>query len=132
MKKTPDATKDKILSTSIPLFAKDGYDKVSMRQIADSVGIKASSLYYHFSNKEALYLEALTQAFSRYATFINNPSNREAPPLKRLEQLLLQLCTLVHSDTDFRILMQRELLSGNKERLKQLAEMLFGSFFSLL
>src|SRR4051812_20150459 len=36
------------------LFAKHGYRAVGMRAIADAVGIRTSSLYYHFASKEQI------------------------------------------------------------------------------
>ena len=47
-------TKDKILDVSIDLFSKYGYDGVSVRQIAREVGIRESSIYNHYSNKQAI------------------------------------------------------------------------------
>lgn len=68
-----------ILEAAARLFAIRGYAGVSMRDIASEVGIKESSLYNHFSGKEAI-LEAL------YAEFINNvpltrPSDAEIDKL---------------------------------------------------
>lgn len=55
-------TSERILDCAIELFAERGYDGVSMRQIAAAVGIKASSLYKHFLNKEAI-LESVFEQF---------------------------------------------------------------------
>jgi len=52
-------TKERILMTSTILFARKGYAAVSMRDIATAAGIKPSSLYNHFENKENLWAEAL-------------------------------------------------------------------------
>lgn len=46
--------KDKIFNVSIDLFSKYGYDGVSIRKIAGEVGIKESSIYNHYSSKEAI------------------------------------------------------------------------------
>ncbi|MFD2445552.1 TetR/AcrR family transcriptional regulator [Bacillus sp. CGMCC 1.16607] len=45
-------TKNLILHTAIDLFSQRGYRGVSIRQITGQVGIKESSLYKHFKNKE--------------------------------------------------------------------------------
>jgi AcrR family transcriptional regulator len=45
------STKEKIINTAILLFSDSGYDNVSMRNIAAQVGIKAASIYNHFSSK---------------------------------------------------------------------------------
>ncbi|MEE0420859.1 MAG: TetR/AcrR family transcriptional regulator [Lachnospiraceae bacterium] len=48
-------TKEKIIHEALRLFSKKGYDAVSVRDIAGAVGIKESSLYYHFRNKQELF-----------------------------------------------------------------------------
>jgi AcrR family transcriptional regulator len=55
-------TKEKIFHVSIDLFSKYGYDGVSVRQIAGEVGIKESSIYNHYSNKQ----EILTSILNYY------------------------------------------------------------------
>jgi len=45
-------TKDRILETALLLFATEGYDRVSIRNLADSVGIQPGSLYNHYKGKE--------------------------------------------------------------------------------
>lgn len=59
--------KEKIFQVSIDLFSKYGYDGVSVRQIAREVGIKESSIYNHYSSKQAIlnrileyYVEEMT------------------------------------------------------------------------
>lgn len=53
-------TKERIFDVSIDLFAQKGFDAVTMQEIADAVGIKKASLYYHFSSKEQI-LENILQ-----------------------------------------------------------------------
>ncbi len=53
-------TKEKIFEASLDLFAQNGFDAVSMREIAEAVGIKKASLYSHFSGKDEL-LEKLIE-----------------------------------------------------------------------
>ncbi|MDR0497695.1 MAG: TetR/AcrR family transcriptional regulator [Treponema sp.] len=45
------STKEKILDAAIKLFSSKGYEIVSMRDIAQAVGIKAASIYNHFPAK---------------------------------------------------------------------------------
>ena len=48
-----NATKDKILITAAKMFSERGYDKVTTREIAKSIGINSASIYHHFASKEA-------------------------------------------------------------------------------
>ena len=51
-------TKEKILKTSLKLFASKGYKATTVRDIAGAMGVKQSALYNHFKNKDAI-LETL-------------------------------------------------------------------------
>lgn len=48
-------TKLRIVDCSIELFAKRGYNDVSVRDIARAVGIKDASIYSHFSSKDEIF-----------------------------------------------------------------------------
>ncbi len=122
-------SKAEILAKTIPLFAAAGYSGVSMRQIAQTVGIKAASLYHHFPDKQGLYIEALSQAFSEHADLMRESFVLEAPAEQRLHHLINKLCLLAHEDETFLRLIQREILEGDKERLQLLADNVFGDFF---
>ncbi len=58
-------TKDFILENALDLFAKSGYNSVSIRTIAKSVNIKESSIYYHFKNKQDI-LDSLVDKYERH------------------------------------------------------------------
>ena len=47
-------TKDLILTTSLDLFSKKGFDGVSVRDIAKQVGVRESALYKHFKSKQEI------------------------------------------------------------------------------
>jgi AcrR family transcriptional regulator len=46
--------RDRILTAAIELFAKHGFEAMTMRRLGDAVGLDNSSLYRHFRNKAAL------------------------------------------------------------------------------
>lgn len=48
------STRDRIIEVAIDLIAKNGYSETSIRDIAKNVGIKTSSIYYHFESKETI------------------------------------------------------------------------------
>lgn len=52
-------TKDKILDVALNMFSTRGYSSVSIRDISRAVGIKESSIYYHFTNKQSIFDELL-------------------------------------------------------------------------
>lgn len=48
-------TKEKILVESMKLFSVYGFDSVSIRTIADAVGVRNSALYKHYRNKQEIF-----------------------------------------------------------------------------
>ncbi len=51
--------REAILETSAKLFSQQGYKEVSIRDIAQACGMTNAALYYHFKNKEDLFLAML-------------------------------------------------------------------------
>ena len=48
-------TKQRILTEAVKLFSTEGYEAVTVDQIAAAVGIKAPSLYKHYKNKRDIF-----------------------------------------------------------------------------
>ncbi|TDO45089.1 TetR family transcriptional regulator [Kribbella sp. VKM Ac-2527] len=55
-------TKAEIHRAALELFSVQGYEKTSLREIAEQVGITKASLYYHYSSKQDL-LRAIIGTF---------------------------------------------------------------------
>jgi TetR/AcrR family transcriptional regulator, cholesterol catabolism regulator len=50
----PSPRRDEIVAAAKQLFATNGYDATSIKEIADAVGLLKGSLYYHVSSKEEI------------------------------------------------------------------------------
>ena len=48
-------TKERILMTALQLFAKDGYEAVSVSMIAGALGMTKGALYKHYKNKRDIF-----------------------------------------------------------------------------
>lgn len=59
-------TRKKILAKALKLFSQRGYDAVSVGDIAAAVGVKAPSLYNHFSGKRAIFDAIVEAAAEQY------------------------------------------------------------------
>ncbi len=61
MFKKSDLTKKKLYETALSLFAKEGFEKTTMRQIAKKANVAPGAIYYYFSSKESLIQEYYEQ-----------------------------------------------------------------------
>lgn len=71
-------TKERILKESMKLFSINGFDAVSVRAIANAVGVGNSALYKHFPSKQAIFdaiVEQSEQYFLQYCSYVQNAIN---------------------------------------------------------
>lgn len=54
-----EETRKRILACSLRLFARSGYAAVSMREIAQSVGVGAGAIYNHFETKQHILMAVM-------------------------------------------------------------------------
>ena len=62
-------TKEKIMFAALKLFAKDGYEAVSVSAIAGELGITKGALYKHYKNKQDIFDAVLFASAKRYAAY---------------------------------------------------------------
>ncbi|GIE76942.1 TetR family transcriptional regulator [Actinoplanes philippinensis] len=85
----PDATaREEILDAAAELFAQRGYAATSTRLIAETVGIRQASLYYHFPNKEQILAELLEATVRPSLTYAEELSAKDLPPATALRDLV--------------------------------------------
>ncbi|MFT0213294.1 TetR/AcrR family transcriptional regulator [Pseudomonas sp. F1_0610] len=74
---------ERICAAAVIHFAERGYDAASLNDIAVAVGIRKASLYAHFVNKDALFMEVFNEALQlerNYMSqcFADEPSDAQA------------------------------------------------------
>lgn len=77
----------KILKTARNLFAKEGVEGISMRRVADRVGVTAPAIYRHFDNKNALVQAVVDEGFELLESYLRDASS-DVAPRARLDALL--------------------------------------------
>lgn len=65
-------TKEKILMTAKELFGKNGFDGVSVRDIAQAASVNVASINYHFNNKNTLFQEVFISSHTWLEDEIQN------------------------------------------------------------
>lgn len=71
------STRERIFEAAVHLFATNGYSGTSMRQLGRAVGIKESSLYNHFSGKEAILTAILDYYAAGFREALPSPQEME-------------------------------------------------------
>jgi AcrR family transcriptional regulator len=79
-------TRGRILAAARDMFAREGYDAVTMRAIADSIEYTPTALYHHFPSKQALLTELCERDFGELARHFVGKAVA-ADPLQRLRSV---------------------------------------------
>ncbi len=74
----------KILDAARELFATEGYDKVTMRGIADAIEYSPTTIYLHFEDKAALMLAVCEGGFVEFGASLERTARAAADPLAGL------------------------------------------------
>jgi AcrR family transcriptional regulator len=77
-------TADRIAHVALSILEKEGPEAVSMRRVAQAVGITPMAIYHHFPDRDALLTKITDHEFSKLLTYI------ESHPVRgSLEQRLI-------------------------------------------
>lgn len=114
--------RDDFIAAAKSLFASRGFDGVTMRNIADALGLTQAALYYHFTSKDELYLAVLERTAEGTIANLKAAVKSHRKPVARLRALLTELCQALYEDQDRGRLLLRSLIDEDKERGKVLGE----------
>ena len=81
-----EEVRTRILDAARELFAREGYDAVSMRKIADAIEYSPTAIYVHFKDKAELMRELCLEDFGRMAEE-NRKVFQIADPIERIREL---------------------------------------------
>lgn len=76
-----------ILDTTRKLLVAEGYQNLSMRKIANTIGYSATSIYLHFENKDHLVHTLIEEGMDQLFNVLNYVQTHTADPLDRLKAL---------------------------------------------
>lgn len=121
-----------IIEVAIPYFARDGYDAVSLRDIARTADVTAPTIYIYFEDKRSLYVAACVECLSRSTRRILAGMGTPETPVARLEAFVRSLASALIEDPDTARLFQRELVLEHSDILALVREQAFVEPFDLL
>ena len=84
-----ESVKVTILKEAAALFSEQGYERTSMRSIAERVGVSKPAIYYHFANKQALFEELINTSFEVSKKRMEDIANSDRDPIQQLKDLVI-------------------------------------------
>lgn len=105
MKRTKEEaaiTRRQILKAALRTFSDKGYSDTRLEDVAQEAGVTRGAIYWHFENKEDLYLQLTEELFEKYQRQVHLALAIEGSPLTRIRNLLKELFVMLEEDEEFR------------------------------
>jgi AcrR family transcriptional regulator len=113
-------TRARIQHVALELFAEQGYDKTSLREIAERLDVTKAALYYHFKSKEDIVRSLVEDYFGQMDALIAWAKTQPRTPQTRREILGRYVRIVADGSDVFRMLHHNQAavnsLAAAKER----------------
>jgi AcrR family transcriptional regulator len=136
-------TRSRVQKVALELFAEQGYEKTSLREIAERLGVTKAALYYHFKSKEDI-VHSLTEDHYAQIDELTDWAKTQPPGEQTRHEILDRYVRIIFGGAEvFRFLEQNraamqamehskgDRLARFRSRLDALVELLAGPGASL-
>ncbi len=79
--------RNNILDAANALFLELGYEKTTMRKIAERIEYNPATIYFYYKNKEEIFYALQKRAFSAFYEAFHSVRRSESDPSKRLSKI---------------------------------------------
>lgn len=101
-------TRARIQRVALELFAEQGYETTSLREIAERLDVTKAALYYHFKSKEDIVAGLVGDAYAKIEALIAWAGQQPPTPRARAEILSRYLHLVAGFSSVFRMLHQNQ------------------------
>ena len=113
-------TRSRVQKVALELFAEQGYEKTSLREIAERLGVTKAALYYHFKSKEDIVHSFTDDYFAELDALLDWAKDQPRGDETRRELLDRYVGIVLASNEVFRFLEQNrasvQSMEAGKER----------------
>ncbi|MDA8078803.1 MAG: TetR/AcrR family transcriptional regulator [Nitrospiraceae bacterium] len=89
--KNKEEFRREILNAARGLFINEGYERFSMRRLAEKIDYSATTIYLYFKDKDALLFAICEEFFDRFSAQLDHIRSVSQDPIETLRQALLYL-----------------------------------------
>jgi TetR/AcrR family acrAB operon transcriptional repressor len=90
-KEDSEETKRKIIDAAVELFENQGFVATRIQDIADKMGMSRGAVYWHFKNKDELFMSIFTNFGHRLERLLTESLHHTDSPLQQLRWLLVNI-----------------------------------------
>ena len=110
-----DSKLARIYAATVQVISEKGYDRASMDEIANVSGVAKGTLYYHFKNKEDLFVNMVQKGVNSLTELIRRQIKKAGDPVGKLTLLIREQVGYLRNNDDFCKILLTEVW-GTEER----------------
>ena len=110
-----DASKrERLLGAAIKVFARDGFFKAKVEEIARLAGVATGTTYLYFKNKDDLLISIFEEEMTPIIEKMKTDLGKQKSPQDKIEIFIKRHCQVVEKNPDLALLFEVELRQSNK------------------
>lgn len=129
---TSDNREDQLIKIACRLFAQRGYDRTSLRDIAEEAELTKAALYYYFPQKDALYERIVLTSLRNLIDLVSAAVNQATTPIEKVRAFMLATADYLDENRDAWIAGSDAFWTGTENDRRMLAVGLRDEYEQLL
>lgn len=97
-----------IIQTAAQAFREKGYTAVTMRDLAEEMGIKAASLYNHIQSKEGILSDIVMELTDEFSNHMDRLMAEEKSVVEKINEIIAMHVSTTIRKTDYLACMNKE------------------------
>jgi len=119
-----------ILDAARELFIEEGYEKFSMRRLAEKIEYSPTTIYHYFKSKDDLLFDICEDFFGHFFAQLNHMRSISHDPIETLRQAFLYLINFGLQNPDhYKVIFFTKSVYGTREELVEKESMARNTYF---
>lgn len=106
-----------ILLAAEKLFAEQGYEGTSTRQIAREAGANMAMINYYFGSKDGVFMEIMTNSIKEFNMHLVSINEDQVSSMEKLKRVVNRYVHRILSNISFHRMMHREFLLAQRPEM---------------
>lgn len=107
-------TRTSILIAAEKLFAEQGYEGTSTRQIAREAGANMAMISYYFGSKDGVFMEVMANNIKEFNTQLTSINEDKVSSMEKLKKVMTRYAYRILNNISFHRMMHREFLLAQR------------------
>ncbi|MBI5076321.1 MAG: TetR/AcrR family transcriptional regulator [Nitrospirae bacterium] len=128
--KNKEEFRREILNAARELFINEGYEKFSMRRLAEKIDYSATTIYLYFKDRDDLLFAICEEFFEHFSSQLNHIRSVSQDPVETLRQALLYLIEFgLKTPNQYKLIFFTKSVYGTRQELVEKESMARNTYF---